>query len=112
MLPHVAARTQPVTLIAPERTNPMNASNTLLAAAISGILVGMTACGGSSAPAEAPATPPPADSPAAEAPAQATHAEATNAPAANAPAADAPAADATPAGASHGCSGKDGCKGN
>jgi len=68
----------------------MNLSNALMAAAVSGIMVGATACGGSTPPAAAPS------------------AEASAAPAAEAPAA-APA-DAATAGDKHGCKASKGCK--
>lgn len=75
------------------RVNSMNLSNVVLAAAVSGILMG---CGGSTPPAEAPSAEVPATPPA------------------DAPAADAPAAaagDAAAAGAKHDCKGKNDCKG-
>ena len=72
----------------------MNLSNTLLAAAVTGIMAGV-ACGGSTPPAEAPSAEVPVTPPSADAPAV--------------PAAD--GADAAAAGEKHECAKKNACKG-
>jgi hypothetical protein len=84
----------------------MNLTQTLMAAAVSGILSGAVACGGESVPPPATPEPAPAEAPAAADAAPAAADAATDA----APAA---AADATPAadGAKHACKGQNACKG-